>query len=96
MKSYVIYHVIHIHTPHQYHPKLVITDVPDEVDLSEEDVNRGGYEFGEFGMAWANHSLRQIADKKDLPAELVAKLHGDGYRTVSYDDLVNKPLPFEN
>ena len=95
MKNYVVYHLIHVQTPYQYNPKLVITEVPSEVDLTEEDVSRGGYQFEEFGTAWANHVLTEIKrDKSEMPGDLVAKLHGGGYETVRYSEL-DKPFPFE-
>ena len=94
MKSYVVYHLIHVQTPYQHNPKLVITGVPDEVDLTEEDIDRGGYQFGEFGSAWANYRLTQIKSKEDMPSDLVAKLHEGGYETISYADL-DKPFPFQ-
>ena len=97
MKSYVVYHLIHVNTPHQHNPKLVVKDVPDDVNLTTEDVDRGGYQFGEFGSAWCNYYLEEIKKKgKNLASDLVAKLHEDWqYETISYDDLTNRAFPFE-
>ena len=95
MKSYVVYHLIHVQTPHQHNPELVITDVPDGVELTEDDVTRFGYLFGEVGSAWCNYVLQEIIDKDKMPADLVAQLYSDSYKTVSYNELINKPFPFQ-
>ncbi len=97
MKNYVVYHLIHVNTPHQHNPKLVVTGVPNDVDLTTEDVDRGGYQFGEFNRAWCNYYLEEIEEKgKNLASDLVAKLHEDcQYETISYDALTNNALPFE-
>lgn len=87
MATWCVYHLIHVRTPHQHIPKLVITDVPEGEKLDKELLERAGYLFSEFGIPWANHVLTQV-DAKESPADLVARLRqGEGER-ISYADLV--------
>ena len=87
MVTFAVYHLIHVRTPHQYIPKLVITDVPDGDEPTEELLERAGYQFGEFNISWANHALEKV-DAKGSPSDLVARIRqGDGER-IAWRNLV--------
>ena len=87
MATYAVYHLIHVRTPYQCIPKLVITDVPDDAELTEELLERAGYQFGEFNIPWANHALEKV-DVKESPADLVARIrNGEGER-IAWPNLV--------
>ncbi len=93
MATWVVYHLIHVRMPHQHIPKLIITDVPEDVRVTRDLVERAGFAFGEFGIPWANHALEQVGP--DSPADLVGAIRrGEGER-IRYSDLVemaNAPL----
>ena len=87
MATFAVYHMIHVRTPHQHIPKLVVSDVPEGEELSEELLERAGYQFGEFNIPWANHVLTEV-DVKESPSDLVARIRsGDGER-IAWGDLV--------
>jgi hypothetical protein len=94
MATYVVYHLIHVHTPYKHIPKLLITDVPEGEEPTRELLERAGYQFGEFNIAWANHVLTKV-DVKGSPSDLVARIRqGDGER-IAWHDLVaqaNAPI----
>ena len=69
-------------------------DVPEGEEVTEELVERAGYLFQEFNVAWANHILTK-ADAKTSPSDLVARIREGGFERITYADLVelaNKPL----
>jgi hypothetical protein len=77
-----------VQTPHRHIPKLLVRDVPPDVALDWEDVERAGFLFGEFGILRANHVLTRV-DRLEAPADLVARIRqGDGER-ISYAELVH-------
>ena len=89
MPTWCVYHLIHVRTPHQHIPKLVITDVPEGEEVTEELLERAGYQFGEFDIPWANHGLDEV-DVKTSPSDLVARIRqGEGQR-ITYAELVEK------
>jgi len=86
MATWCVYHVIHVRTPHQHIPKLVVTDVPDEEEVTHDLVDRAGFSFGEFEIPWANHALEEVT-AGDAPADLVSRIRqGEGDR-VTYEEL---------
>ena len=87
MATFAVYHMIHVRTPHQHIPKLVITDVPEGEELSEELLERAGYQFGEFDIPWANHVLEQV-DAKGSPSDLVARIRSGEGEWIAWPDLV--------
>ena len=94
MTTWCVYHLIHVRTPHQHLPKLLITDVPQGAEVTEELLDRAGYRFGEFNVAWANHVLEEV-DVKESPSDLVARIREGGFSRIAYADLVakaNEPL----
>jgi hypothetical protein len=87
--TYAVYHMIHIHTPYKYIPKLLIRDVPDSEKVTTDLLERAGYQFGEFNISWANHGLVKV-DVKESPADLIARIRqGEGER-ITWSDLVAK------
>jgi hypothetical protein len=83
------YHLIHVQTPHQHIPKLVITDVPEGETVAADLLERAGYQFGEFNIPWANHVLERV-DAKESPADLVARIRQGEGEWVTYADLKAK------
>lgn len=89
MATWCVYHFIHVRTPYQYIPKLVIRDVPDDVNLTADLLERAGYQFGEFGIPWANHALERVS-AKDSPSDLVARIRNGGGARITYAELVSR------
>lgn len=87
MSTWCVYHLIHVRTPHQHIPKLVIRDVPDDVELTTDLLGRAGYQFEEFGIPWANHCLERVS-AKTAPDDLVARIRRGEGRRVTYADLI--------
>jgi hypothetical protein len=86
MSTYCVYHLIHVRTPHQHLPKLLIADVPEGEEVTEELLERAGFSFGEFGVNWANHVLTEV-NAQDSPSDLIARIRqGEGDR-IDYADL---------
>lgn len=85
-RIWCVYHVIHVRTPHQHIPKLVVTDVPVGVEVSEEMLERAGYLFEEFNIPWANHAIAPV--DKDAPSDLVARLRAGEGEWLTYSDLL--------
>jgi hypothetical protein len=93
-RTWCVYHLIHVQTPHQHIPKLVITEVPESETVDTDLLERAGFQFGEFGIPWANHMLEEV-DVKESPADLVARIRqGEGeYETfASIERLAEAPL----
>jgi len=84
--TWVVYHVIHVRTPHQYIAKLFVTDVPE--GKTEGDVKsaltRNGYDFGEFNIPWANHALTTLAE---APDQVVGAYRRGDVETVKWADI---------
>lgn len=87
MATFAVYHLIHVRTPHQYIPKLVVTDVPGDEELSKELLERAGYQFREFGIAWANHALTEV-DVMKSPSDLVARIRQGAGERIAWANLV--------
>lgn len=95
MATWCVYHLIHVRTPHLYLPKLVISAVPEDVRLNIDLLERAGFQFGEFGVPWANHFLERI-DLKNSPSDLIARIRNGEGEHITYDELVARaeaPLP---
>jgi hypothetical protein len=69
MKTWCVYHFIHVHTPYRYIPKLIITGVPEGETVTKDLLSRAGYQYQEFGLPWANHAVTQV-DPQESPADL--------------------------
>ena len=85
-KTWCVYHVIHVRTPHQHLPKLVVTDVPSGAEVTKETLERAGYLFEEFNIPWANHAIAPV--DKDAPSDLVARLRAGEGEWLTYSDLL--------
>ena len=89
MATWCVYHLIHVRTPHQHIPQLVITDVPEDAEITRDLLERAGYQFGEFGIPWANHVITRV-DAQESPADLVARIRNGAWRWIAYGDLVSR------
>lgn len=86
MATWCVYHVIHVRTPHQYLPRLVIRDVPEEEVITKGLLERAGHQFGEFGIPWANHVIEKVSPDTS-ETDLVYRLRtGEGAK-ISWDRL---------
>jgi len=67
MNVWAVVHAIHQGAPPRHVARLFITDVPGDVtarDLTRA-LTRAGRQFGEFGIAWANHYVAPRAAWRD-------------------------------
>jgi len=64
MAKWAVVYLIHVRTPHQHIPKLVVEDVPDELTADEvkDWLEEMGYTFGACGVPWANHYVARLRD----------------------------------
>lgn len=85
--TWCVYHLIHTRTPYQHIPKLLITEVPQNVKITEDIIERAGYLFGEFNIPWANHVLVEV-DMKESPSDLVARIRKGNFSENTYAELV--------
>jgi len=85
--TWCVYHLIHVQTPHQHLPKLLIQEVPEGEEVTEELLERAGYLFQEFNTFWANHVLTEV-DVKESPSDLVAHIREGDFERIIYADLV--------
>lgn len=88
-KMWCVYHFLHAHTPHQHIPVLVVTDVPDGESVTVGLLERAGFQFGDFGVPWANYHIVQV-DPKTSPADLVGRIRRGEGRRISYKELVER------
>ena len=94
MATWCVYHMIHVRTPYQYLPQLVIREVPEEEKVSKDLLERAGYQFGEFNIPWANHSLEEVSASTS-PGDLVYRIReGFGEQTTwaKLQEAINAPL----
>jgi len=84
MSVYCVYHVIHIHTPYRYIPKLFITDVPADQTVGWAMVDELA-SFGEFHIAHANHEIQQITSLS--PPSIKRAYREGGCHQVTYSEL---------
>jgi hypothetical protein len=89
MSTWAVVHHIHVSTPHQHVPLLFIEDVPEEVEEGElrSLLTRAGYQFGEFGIPWANHYL---ASEEEWGDEVVGVYKRGDADVISYNDIAPK------
>jgi len=88
MKTWVVYHLIHVRTPHQYLPQLVISGVPDDKKITREMLERAGYQFGEFGIPWANHCIECIS--QTTPSDLIYRLRQGAGERLTWEKLLSR------
>lgn len=89
MATWCVYHLIHVSTPHQHIPKLVIREVPDGETVTQDVVERAGYLFQEFDIPWANHVLERV-DPIVSPSDLVGLIRQGEGRAVTWAELREK------
>lgn len=89
MSTWAVVCVIHVHTPYRHIPQLFIEDVPEEIEEGElrSLLTKAGYQFGEFGIPWANHYLAPQDKWKD---EVVGAYERGDVDVISYDDIAPK------
>ena len=87
--TWCVYHLIHVRTPHQHIPKVLVVDVPEGEEVTEDLLERAGYQFSEFNIPWANHVLEEV-DVKDSPSDLVARIREGDFERITYADLVER------
>ncbi|MEM3647099.1 MAG: hypothetical protein QW334_03025 [Thermofilum sp.] len=83
-----VYHLIHVKVPHRYVPKLFVTGIPKGVSPSDLKIllEENGYDFGEFGIPWANHYIG--LGLKDAPPEVKGAWLKGTVEKVRYQDLL--------
>jgi len=84
--TWAVYHLIHVRTPHQHLAKLFIEGIPEgkgKGDI-ESALTRNGYEFGEFGIPWANHGLVALPD---APDQVIGAYRRGEVETVKWADI---------
>ena len=85
-RTWAVVWVIHVNTPYQYIPKLFIKNVPP--DFNKQDVKEWlegcGYQFGEFGIPWANHSVGPI---NEYPASVQGAYRRGEVERIAYGEL---------
>jgi hypothetical protein len=86
MSTWAVVYVIHVHTPYRHIPQLFIENVPEEIEGGElrSLLTKAGYQFGEFGIPWANHYLAPQDKWKD---EVVGVYKSGDVKTISYNDI---------
>lgn len=89
IKNWAVVHLIHVQTPHRHIAKLFITDVPEDVPAKDirSALTRAGYQFGEFGMPWANHYLSPEEEWED---EVIGAFNRDNVERIDWDKLTPK------
>jgi len=89
MATWAVIHHIHVSTPHQHIPQLFIENVPEDVEEGElrSLITKAGYQFGEFGIPWANHYLAPQDKWKD---EVVGVYKTGDVKTISYNDIATQ------
>jgi hypothetical protein len=61
--------------------------VPEGETVTQDLVERAGYQFGEFNIPWANHVLEQV-DVKESPGDLIARIRAGECDRIPYAKLV--------
>lgn len=84
--NWAVVHLIHVRTPHQHIAKLFIKNVPEDVSAKQlrSALTRAGWQFGEFGMPWANHYLSSETEWED---EVVGAYGQGGVKTIDWSEI---------
>ena len=69
--------------PHQYVPKLIIADVPPEVEITEGLLQEAGYCF-EKSVPWVNHGVEVF--EKLFPADWLERVRYE-IESISFEEL---------
>ena len=85
MKTYVVYHLIHVRTPHKYIAKLFVTGVPDDKEVDWDLVDEVE-DFGEFGVTHANHYIEQLTPQSESSLKRAFR-HAEA-EEITYEELL--------
>jgi hypothetical protein len=88
MATWVVYHLIHVRTPRQHIPKLLITQVPEDQEVTRDLLERAGIFFEEFGELWANHYIEKLGP--DSPSDLVGRARNPAVPRITWAELVER------
>lgn len=84
MRTFVVYHLIHVVLPHRRIAKLFIVNVPDGEDVGWDLVDEID-EFGEFNIPHANHFIAELKPSSD--PSLKRAFREGGARRVTFEHL---------
>jgi len=87
MATWAVVHLIHVRTPHQHIPRLIITGVPEEEEVTRDLLEQAGFQFGEFGTPWANHYITRVEPGKS-PSDLVGRARDPYVPRIAWTDLL--------
>jgi len=84
--NWAVVHLIHVRTPHQHIAKLFIKNVPEDVSAKQlrSALTRAGWQFGEFGVPWANHYISPETEWED---EVVGAYRRGGIKVIDWEDI---------
>lgn len=83
-----VYHHIHTQTPRKKLPKLFITDVPPDEDVTWDLVDEH-QQFGEFGSKHANHGIEPLTPDSPTEVKRAWRKNAPSAATaISFDKLV--------
>ena len=85
MTTWCVYHLVHIKNPPWYLPILLVTEVPEDAELTIDALERAGYHFREFNTTWGYHVLAEVVET--LPADLLTNIREMDVWHVAYSDL---------
>ncbi len=83
--NWAVVHLIHVRTPHRHIAKLFIDNVPDDVTAKQlrSALTRAGWQYGEFGIPWANHYISPETEWEDE----VAGAYQRGVMVIDWKDI---------
>ena len=83
-KVWCAYKIIRTFPP-QYVPRLLITGVPPEVEITEWLLREAGYSFERL-IPWVSHG---VVDFEEFPDDLLERVRGGGsdIECISYEEL---------
>jgi len=83
-KTYLIYHLIHVHTPYQYILKVIVKNATSEKEAKKACEAAGIVGLSEFGIPWANH---HITDLKNADTSLLGQLKRKHGETIDAEEV---------
>jgi hypothetical protein len=88
MATWAVTWVHHVTTPFRRLVRLVVKNVPRDIELTWDDIEAAGYSFGEFGIPRANHRLFRVT--RDAPADVKRQIAEDAILSITYEQLLRK------
>lgn len=75
--------------PFEYYPKLVITDVPRNKEITIHDITNAGFSFKEFGQS---HGFWLIRMTRKAPSGLIQRIRSNPqkYKNLTFNELVER------